>query len=91
MPSQCRGKLAFPHCATLEQKFAVFCAMRTLKFACRNAYFLQLSKIIVPFTTADRNVSAPGGAQCRFGADTAKNKPENKKPGVKRRASPSTA
>jgi hypothetical protein len=52
-----------------------------------HAYFLQLSKIVVPFAVADRNISAPGGAQHRFGADVA----NNKKPGVERRASPSTA
>jgi hypothetical protein len=39
------SKFAFPHCATLEQKFAVFRATQTLKFASRDAYFLQLSKI----------------------------------------------
>jgi len=36
-----------------------------------HAYFLQLSKIVVPFAVADRNISAPGGAQHRFGADVA--------------------
>jgi hypothetical protein len=35
-------------------------------------------------------ISAPGGAQCQFGANTAINSFENKKPGNKRRASPST-
>jgi hypothetical protein len=35
----------------------------------------------------DRNVSAPGGARNRFGAEAA----ENKKPGVERRADPSLA
>lgn len=34
-------------------------------------------------------ISAPGGAQCRFGAATAINSFANKKPGNKRRASPS--
>jgi len=36
-------------------------------------------------TISDRNVSAPGGALNRFGANSA----SNKKPGVERRASPS--
>jgi hypothetical protein len=54
-----------------------------------HAYFLQLSKIVVPFAVADRNISAPGGAQHRFGADAANNIANNKKPGVERRASPS--
>ena len=35
----------FHNCATLEQKFAVYCATRTLTSAQRNASFLQLSKI----------------------------------------------
>lgn len=35
-------------------------------------------------------ISAPGGAQCQFGANTAINSLQNKKPGNKRRASPST-
>src|SRR5271154_3519151 len=40
-------------------------------------------------STSDRNVSAPGGAQNRFGAESAKKRPENKKPGDERRANPS--
>jgi hypothetical protein len=46
--SACRGKLAFPQFATLEQKFAVYCATRTLTSAQRNASFLQLSKSNAP-------------------------------------------
>jgi hypothetical protein len=51
----------------------------------RNAYFLQLSKNFSRFPAL--GISAPGGAQCRFGAATACT---NKKPGVERRACPST-
>jgi len=39
-------------------------------------------------TSTDGSVSAPGGAQCRFGVDPAK-PANNKKPGVERRANPS--
>jgi len=63
--------------------------MRTLKFALRDAYFLQLSKIAFRSTVSDRNVSAPGGARNRFGAETAKKPKQNKKPGDERRANPS--
>ena len=70
-------------------KFAVYHAMRTLKFALRDAYFLQLSKIAFRSTVSDRNVSAPGGARNRFGAETAKKPKQNKKPGDERRANPS--
>ena len=56
----------------------------------RDAYFLQLSKIIVPLNSSDRNVSAPGGAQCRSGVGPAKKtRKQNKKPGDERRANPS--
>jgi hypothetical protein len=40
-------------------------------------------------TISDRNVSAPGGALNRFGADAAILNPNNKKPGNERRAIPS--
>jgi hypothetical protein len=60
------------HHATLDSRIA-------------HASFLRLSKTVVPFATTDRNVSAPGGARFRLGAEGAR----NKKPGVERRASPS--
>jgi hypothetical protein len=47
-------------------------------FSCQRSLFRS--------TASDRNISAPGGAQHRFGADTANS---NKKPGVERRACPS--
>src|SRR5271170_7337020 len=40
-------------------------------------------------SVSDRNVSAPGGAQTRIGAESAKKRTENKKPGDERRANPS--
>jgi hypothetical protein len=70
-------------------KFAVL-RHANLRFAWRNAYFLRLSKIAVPITDSDWNVSAPGGAQGRSGADAAKKSFKgNKKPGDERRADPS--
>jgi hypothetical protein len=59
-----------------------------LEIRTTHASFLRLSKTTVPLTDADRNVSAPGGAQPRLGAAAAK-ETRNKKPGVERRANPS--
>ncbi len=41
------GKFAFPHCATLEQNLR-FPGTQTLSVCYRDAFFLQLSKIVVP-------------------------------------------
>jgi hypothetical protein len=77
------------HIALLEQILR-FCASRASRPAKRNAYFLPLSKINAPSSVAGWNVSAPGGAPFRFGAEAAKGNPlSNKKPGVERRAIPS--
>jgi hypothetical protein len=66
-------KFAFPHCATLEQnlrfpnnrpRFTRWPAIgMPTSFSCQRSSFRS--------STADWNVSAPGGAQCRFGAGPA--------------------
>ena len=79
-------KLAFP-LALLEQNLRIL-RLANLRFALRNASFLQLSKNSSRIAS---RISAPGGAPHWFGAAAAK-RPNligaNKKPGVKRRASP---
>jgi len=66
-------KFAFPHCATLEQNLRFpnnrprstrwpAIGMPT-SFSCQRSSFRP--------STTDRNVSAPSGAQCRFGAGPA--------------------
>ena len=42
-----------------------------LEIRIAHAFFLRLSKIAVPSTVSGWNASAPGGAQCRFGAGAA--------------------
>ena len=63
--------------ATKRQQSAPVTGMPA-SFSCQRPMFRS--------AVSDRNISAPGGAQYRFGADTANN---NKKPGVERRACPS--
>jgi len=69
-----RGKFAFPQNATLEQN------LRFLRYANLE---IRATQCLLPSvvkdrsfrsTVSDRNVSAPGGAQNRFGADAACNK-----------------
>jgi hypothetical protein len=89
------GKFAFPHCAILEQ-ICSCCITRTLTFAQCMPTSFSCQRSLFRSTVADRSISAPGGAQHRFGADVANNvvaniAATNKKPGVERRASPSIA
>lgn len=64
--------------------------MRNLKFAQRDAYFLQLSKIVVPLINfrperlrVQRSAASIWSRPCDL------NSTGNKKPGVERRATPS--
>jgi hypothetical protein len=59
------------HIALLSSKTCGFPRHANLDIRVTRANFFQLSKIFVPLTNSDRNVSAPGGAHWRFGAATA--------------------
>ena len=56
------------HIALLSSKTCGFPRHANLEIRVTCANFFQLSKIFVPLTVSDRNVSAPGGAHWRFGA-----------------------
>jgi len=72
-----RGKFAFPQNATLEQN------LRFLRYANLE---IRATQCLLPSvvkdrsfrsTVSDRNVSAPGGARIRFGAEPAKKNGKN--------------
>jgi hypothetical protein len=83
------SKFAFPHCATLEQIFAVYYAMRDLKLALHSASFLQLSKNFNPVNNFQLDCLPSRGSAPRSSVPKPKTLKRNKKPGNKRRANPS--
>jgi len=86
--SQRMCKFAFPHCATLSKNLRLSTATKRCTTAQRPVTGMPASfscQRSFPDSVA-LGISAPGGAQHRFGADPACT---NKKPGVERRACPS--
>jgi hypothetical protein len=83
------SKFAFPHCATLEQIFAVYYVMRDLKLASHSASFLQLSKNFNPVSNFRLDCLPSRGSAASVWSRRSKKPLCNKKPGNKRRANPS--